>query len=1402
MEDIDFRSIVSRLGSKNNAFEELCCQLARRTKPNDAAYARLYGAGGDGGVECYVDTPSGDRIGWQAKYVWDVQSLIAQVQDSLDAALNNHPQMTKFVVCFPFDLTGPTGRGGVDGTKRFKDWREGQEAAASAAGRELSIGAWPASELRALLMEHDTSGGIRTFFFDETVLSPSWFGQHLESAIADAGPRYQPELNLETNLGRALDALIRGASWRKSFRDLLAAYREPLADLARAVAETEAKPPFSVPWPKALRDEAEAFVETLRDVDRLVEEVLAGSPAGDHQAILERLAGARKTAVHLERELATELEREHGKGTADSTGFRQWMAEYQVSFPAANLDRVRKVRDAAGELAAWLQSPEGYLAFKDAVLVHGMAGSGKTHAVCDFAAQRFSRNEFTCVLFGHRFAGNPDPWTRLAESVGLPIHLGRDGTLAALDAAAEASGAPLVIALDAVNETRPLRYWRDQLNGFASHVARHPNLRLLVTCRSSYLPYSAPDQHELPMLEHRGFAGMEHLACRAFFEYFGLKAPVAPILQPELANPLYLRLVCQTLKAQGRERLPLGWHSMTPVIRAFLAEKEREFTAHSDNAHAGAHVVGGGLRAIARAIANSGAAAIQWSDAERMVAELYPGASTAGLVTWLVRADLLIEDAPLGSGFGEESSLRPAFERLGDFLIAGEILQSVGDDLASAFGSGGAISALLHDDSLPNNIGILAALTISIPEVYEEQEFADLAPKAHTELVRIFVETLALRDPNTFSAATEQLVREALTTNELAWAMLDAVLSNGWLPSAIDAMWVHRYLADIPLATRDAVWCAYLFDSYEANGPVRRLTDAVFQLPLDDVEPEVAERWATILSWFCAAADRRVKDLAVRALVELFVSKASIIPGLVERFFDVDDDEVRERLLVAVYGSLLRTGDVEVLRAVATWLDARLSESPISFDNALIRDDVRCLFELASRLGALPEDIDPVRPMGPLGSSWPLQLPSDEDVERWDKNLPKLAYSCLHDDFFIYSMGCLRPWEGVMSKSDMGRWILREAAQTLEYEGSGAGAYDAKILNRFGAGRGRPTASERIGKKYQWIALFRLASRLHDHARRTTDSWAPEPIGEPLILLEERKLDPTLPLGIPDRQRRYPAWWVPASVDFVSTASLGDEEWAALTDDLPRLADLLPVIKHDDHSWRVLASYPEWTNREEGKWDYPYRNVWIRLRGYLVPEARVNEAYQRLVGRNFAGDWMPGSPSWLYAFAGEYPFGTPFNTEPDHRWHGLGTVDEGPLSDYLPASNELTVEWEYDASLLENFTLCLPARPFFDLDGIRWDGVGGFVRSDGTQVMLDPSVAESGPMALLAEDEDLRERLSRLGLGLIWTMLGEKMVVRGGVGDGVIRPFGQVARLLPDGQLEASELFLFDDFDDRSGLPE
>lgn len=1402
MVDIDFRLIAPRRGGQRDAFEDLCCQLAHRTVPKDTSYTRLHGAGGDGGVECFADLLGGSRVGWQAKYVFEIDPLLTQATQSLNTALRIHPTLARFVVCFPFDLTGPTGRHGRCSLEKLDEWRTNQQKEVAAKGRQLTIEAWPASTLRELLLQYDLSGGIREFFFNQKILTNEWFSQHLQLAKKTAGPRYTPKLNVQTDLWKWFSAFGRTALWSGQFKNRIHTCREAYDHFASALGKSNPGP-MSPAWPEDSREEAKSssvrVLTVLNECDRLV----TVDDPGIYRDCVRQLGDLLGRLTSLESKLVEDLEAKHGKGTADSPGFRQFMAEYEVSFPAANLDDTRDIIAALRDFFDWLCSPVCSLAYETVFVLSGSAGSGKTHGVCDAADRRFSEGLLTCVTFGHEFRGEPDPWARLSETLGLPATPGMSGLLDALNAAGEASGSPLILYIDAVNETRPLRYWRDRLSSFSQAVQHRHYLRLCITCRTSFLRFCLPDGHNLSIVEHTGFAGVERDACQAFFLYYGIEPPIAPILQPELSNPLYLRLVCETLRSRGLRHLPLGWHGIAQTIRAFLNEKERQFAVEYET-NPGANIVSGCLIAISRAIAESGDSALSWSQAQRVISTARPQADILPVLEWLVRADLLLEDAPVADvPFDEESVIRPAFERLGDFLIASELIERCKQiGLKVACQPNGALHALLKDSNvLEQNNGVLAAISILIPEQNPGLEFPSLVDDEliRRSLLQITVRSFPSRDSVTFTNASILLILEALAWTDFSFNAMDAVLALSWQPSAIDAIWLDELLRQKPLAERDAYWCGYLHDRYESRSIVHRLIDAAFELPLDQLDHDIAERWSTVLLWFTAAADRRVKDWATRAVTAILTAQPKVLPNVLQRLIFCDDDEVRERALLSCYGALIVSRDIDVIRLVTGILQEAYRQEPGAFDNALIRDHIRCISEMARVLDTLAENCNPEFTMQSVSSKWPLELPSKDRIEIWEKLL-HFELSAFSSDFFGYSMNCLRPWEHAFSKKDMGEWILQRAARDFGYEGSECVEYDKYMLGRYGGGRGKPTWAERIGKKYQWIGMYQLASLLYDHIERRRDRYDPKLLRTPLILLEERKLDPTLPPKTAKGESHTDAWWITASANLASTETFSDEEWVTKQDDVPPMERILPVVEHDGQNWQLLFSYLSWEQQpEDADWNDPYRYIWMHIKGYLIQKRYFPTAYNCLLRRNFFGHWLPEGSTLLYGFVGEYPWATAFNTESE-EWHGSGGHKGDLPVGYQPAWNQLAVEWEYDTSSPTNFHMIVPARTFFSPNDLWWNGKSGYRCVNGRTVFQDPSVTEAGPTALIADANDLIERLKKLGLRLIWTMLGEKLIV----GESYDKPmprrtFSQLACLNEDGSLKIGERVFFENYDQDAG---
>ena len=1384
--DIDFNQITPRQGSKAAAFEDLCCQLAARKLPAEASYVPLHGAGGDGGVECFADLPDGDRIAWQAKYVFNIDRLLRQATKSLTTALQVHNNLTRYVLCIPFDLTGPTKRRGRSGVEKFEDWRK--EQTSKAQGRELEIEIWSATKLRALLLDLDPSGGMHFYFFDTLAFSDEWFKDHLDEAKTKARPRYTPELNVRTGVAEWFSAFGRTPDWLDEISKRTEEATKDFHDFCSTVERTSTDTMFPS-WPQEFKENALSICAKLDEAGKMSAALIREETRVSHEDALGLLREGLADLTELDRDMSADLEAEHGRGTADSAGFRQFMREYEVAFPAQNLDELRKALESVRDLVDWLEAPQAQLGFRKAFVLSGGWGVGKTHSACDVGDLRREHGLLTCIAFGHEFDGEPDPWTRLAESLGLPGTLGREKLLGALNCAAEASGHPLLLFVDAINETSPRRYWNNRILPLVNEIKKKPHLRICIACRTPLVRQCLPEGHGLAVIEHPGFKGIERIACQAFFEHHQLQPPLAPTLQPELSVPLYLKIVCDTLVARGDNTLPVGWSSIGRVVEALLHQKDQDF-AIEKGISPGARLVTRSLQELALVLADSVQSRMSWSRAGEVVGRVDPRANTLGIVEWLKGEELLIEGGPEpGAGYGSENTLRLAFERLGDFLLARRLLDgAAGEPLSDAFDAGGRLHPLIRDgEQVDENHGILSALSILIPEVDDGTELPQLfgPGSIRDSLLEITLASLSSRDPSTFSETTRRLIREGLATPGLSRMSMDSALTVAWRPSALDARWLHRLLVAQPLARRDAFWCGYLHQAYEASGPPWRLIHAAFDLPIEELDVTVAERWATILTWFTAAADRRVKDWATRALIRVLTEHPVLVPQLSRLFLGLDDDAVRQRFLLGSYGALLASRDRNVIAAVTEAAYQAFTTDPESFDNALIRDQIRLLAELAAQVNALPEKCDPELTMRPITTSeWPLEIPTDGEVESWSKTIRFRPDEFL-SDFFKYSMNCLRPWEESFSKDNMGKWIVQRVARDFRYDGSGCEEYDEYIVGRFGDGRGKPEWAERIGKKYQWMAMYQLVSRLQDHLERKKNPWDPSPLRTPLILLEERKLDPTLPHTVFEGESRTTPWWLGGSVEFGSSDSVSHEQWIA-EDDLPSLESMVALAENDGQTWRALVFYASWAEdretREEGE---PYRHVAINVEGYLVPEEEQSSAYKSLLRRNVSDRRMPGAAKFLYGFPGEYPWATSFNTEPD-EWHWSGGRDASVP--YEACWNRVVAEWAYDASLPRNFSVVVPARGFFSSGDLWWDGRDGYRVSGGRTIFRDPSVTEGGPLSLVADAQDLLRRLESMGRCLIWTMLGEKMILGGSRDDSFPRRiFSQVALMNGDGSVTASD---------------
>lgn len=143
--DIDFTRIrsVGPSGQRGGFEQFICEQVAQESPEPGAKFVSLHGDGGDGGVECYWTLPNGAEHGYQAKY-WTHHGDVdkGQLDRSVKAAVEQHPNLKKYTISIPADPTGPTGGRGKSLLEKLSDpggWLEGWQKLATDRGMDVEF---------------------------------------------------------------------------------------------------------------------------------------------------------------------------------------------------------------------------------------------------------------------------------------------------------------------------------------------------------------------------------------------------------------------------------------------------------------------------------------------------------------------------------------------------------------------------------------------------------------------------------------------------------------------------------------------------------------------------------------------------------------------------------------------------------------------------------------------------------------------------------------------------------------------------------------------------------------------------------------------------------------------------------------------------------------------------------------------------------------------------------------------------------------------------------------------------------------------------------------------------------------------------------------------------------------
>lgn len=1378
MNNFNWTNIISLNNSQNDAFEELLCQLAKQEPiENKKEFVKV--GNPDGGVECYIILENDNEIGFQAKWFsyTPKERQWIQVEKSFKTAIEKHPKMIQYYVAIPHDRADPR----VENRQSFMEkWdakvKKWKKFARDEYNRNIEIFYWGSSEFITRLSREENIG-LRSFFFGDIDLSNKWFKNQNELAIKDLGARYTPEINIELDsLLANFDALSRNEQFKKRvdtiYHEFIVSYRKFL---------------------KYIRCKNEDFKNLIGELNTLLD---------NFESIYERISFM--TITDIDNEIIIELFEKIEPLSYDISELLHTLNEKEIedkNIKATDGYRISTIYDSniknfedylsnLYEIKGIFNSRALKLVNNPYMILDGEAGIGKSHLLADIVTQRASEEYNSIFLLGQHFMQEKSPWSQILDDL-LRLKCNEDEFLGALNAKAEAQNRRIIIFIDAINEGKGRNFWSEFLVGFIESIKQYKWLGLVLSIRNSYLNLIVSKEvfeNNLAIpITHSGFQGVEYNASQLFFKNYNIVQPSIPLLHPEFSNPLFLKLFCDGLNKKGLTTIPDGYEGITNIIKFFIEGVETKLVKKYANIK-NLKLIDKVIKALINEMVNN--QTIAYDEAYGIVEEVVSKFRLeTGLLDDLISEGLLAKNI-FYSNREHSEGIYFAYERFEDHLKVKFLFDTYLDkDNPKESFSKEPLCNYFEEREVYSYVGIIEAMSIQLPEICNV-ELIDMVSQNEI-LVDSFLKSLLWRKAESISPnVIERLIKNIETERfqEDIFKTLFSVTSNPKHP--LNANLLHEYLSKFSMRDRDVFFIALLNSIYldEEVNPIKRLIDwAWSEEDKSYISDESLLLTSITLSWFLTTSNRQLRDYSTKALISLLQGRVFILLELLQRFENINEPYIYERLFAVAFGIVVRVKSEQGLKALGEYIYETIFNHDEVYTHILLRDYAKSTIDYINYLGVeLDIDLKKIKP--PYKSFFPKNenLPTNREIEKYedkDKNYHQskiissmiMKYGDFGKNIFasnLYNFECKK------NAPLISNYATRKIFEEYGYSGDFFDKTE-KILNemnRHNYNRYNHKI-ERIGNKYQWMAMHDTLARISDNFKmiEPNSGWNNEEerykdyqgTYEPYV----RDIDPTI-LVKETKSNHYietdSKYWWSAKADF--QWEMNNKEWINFTEDIPNPKNSIFFTDDSGQEWIALDSSPNWiepTKKGVDKSNIVYKKAWYILNAYLIPNEHIAKFRAWAKNQSFWNNRMPKAEGHYQIFNREFYWSDAYTffQNPYYGYEDWSEIDSYRLKEKYPYKIGLTTaryywESEFDYSKEDSLSMNKPSNILFEGMKMRYsEKEGHFIDENGEIICFDPSIYHESNSYLMVRKDKLLQFLSENNLTVCWTLIGEKQVI-------------------------------------------
>lgn len=414
----------------------------------------------------------------------------------------------------------------------------------------------------------------------------------------------------------------------------------------------------------------------------------------------------------------------------------------------------------------------------------------------------------------------------------------------------------------------------------------------------------------------------------------------------------------------------------------------------------------------------------------------------------------------------------------------------------------------------------IEALIVEFPMRNEQAEVFDFLSKDFLKthgnnLIRSFIDGLIWRDYRSFSDRTRDLINLALKID--FDTTLECLFVLATKPSHPFTEKTFAFLQRLTMKERDLTLGMFLKHRLSDDNPIGLHLQWLYEHDKSKIEISYAANLFIYLQWFLTLPVQDTRDQVTNILVDLgTVHLEALFSHISKNHMIINDDYVNERLIGALYGSMMRLRSDQtkhdLFEQISFWFYDQYFVNFTTY-HIVILDYIKSVVELT--LTVRPDfSIDKERvfkfDIYQKNDFW--RLPSYSKCKEFVKS-HSLYMEPMRMDFTNYTIGHLfpgRPNYGHTKNYNAAVLAINNRVHELGWNSTDFASLDKEFSNYYG--RIGTNRIERYGKKYSWISYYEYAGYLVSTGQINPRDFRKEGSEGEFERFWVQGVDPTFPL--------------------------------------------------------------------------------------------------------------------------------------------------------------------------------------------------------------------------------------------------------------------------------------------------